>query len=75
MRSCKCEPSYEPKSMATYPLTVCSDAEDTLYVYAWRLEQEAALREAKGSGMTDDQVVNFVNGCKCMHDTKQILLE
>lgn len=38
------------------------DAEDTHYVYAWRLEQEAKLREEKGSGMTDEQVVEFVNG-------------
>lgn len=41
----------------------CSDAEDTQYVYAWRLEQEAALRASKGTGMTDEQVVKFVNGC------------
>ncbi|KAL8698114.1 MAG: hypothetical protein Q9201_006752 [Fulgogasparrea decipioides] len=40
-----------------------SDAEDTQYVYEWRLEQEAALRREKGSGMTDEEVVNFVNGC------------
>ncbi|KAK4554457.1 hypothetical protein LTR86_008311 [Recurvomyces mirabilis] len=38
------------------------DAEDTQYVYAWRLQQEAALRASKGTGMTDEQVVNFVNG-------------
>ncbi|KAK3116809.1 hypothetical protein LTR53_002444 [Teratosphaeriaceae sp. CCFEE 6253] len=38
------------------------DAEDTQYVYAWRLEQEAALRATKGSGMTEEQVVKFVNG-------------
>jgi pantothenate kinase-related protein Tda10 len=41
-----------------------SDAEYPLYVYDWRLQQEAALRAAKGRGMTDDQVVHFVNGCK-----------
>ena len=41
-----------------------SDAEDTQYVYNWRLQQEAALRASKGTGMTDEQVVNFVNGCK-----------
>ncbi|KAK4893570.1 hypothetical protein LTR27_008037 [Elasticomyces elasticus] len=39
-----------------------SDAEDTQYVYAWRQEQEAALRAAKGTGMTVEQVENFVNG-------------
>lgn len=45
-------------------LMSCSDAEDTLYVYHWREEQEAAMRAAKGTGMTPEQVVNFVNGCK-----------
>lgn len=40
------------------------DAENTQYVYDWRLQQEAALRAAKGTGMTDAQVINFVNGCK-----------
>ena len=38
------------------------DAEDTSCVYQWRLEQEVALRKSKGKGMTDDQVVDFVNG-------------
>lgn len=40
------------------------DADDTLYVYDWRLEQESAMRKAKGTGMSDEQVVNFVNGCE-----------
>ncbi|KAL8695609.1 MAG: hypothetical protein Q9224_003301 [Gallowayella concinna] len=38
------------------------DAEDPLYVYDWRLEQEAQLRRERGSGMTDEEVINFVNG-------------
>ncbi|GAB7362940.1 hypothetical protein MBLNU230_g3237t1 [Neophaeotheca triangularis] len=38
------------------------DAENTQFVYDWRLQQEAALRAAKGTGMTDEQVINFVNG-------------
>jgi D-glycerate 3-kinase len=38
------------------------DAEDTHYVYGWRLEQEKAMREVRGSGMTDDEVIAFVNG-------------
>lgn len=42
---------------------VNSDAEDLQYVYAWRLEQEAMLREEKGSGMTDEEVSKFVDGC------------
>ncbi|KAI9800834.1 MAG: hypothetical protein M1825_003617 [Sarcosagium campestre] len=37
------------------------DAQDTLYVYAWREEQEAALRAAKGVGMSPDEVTEFVN--------------
>jgi D-glycerate 3-kinase len=40
------------------------DAEDVQYVYGWRLEQEAKLRDEKGSGMSDNQVIEFVNGCK-----------
>lgn len=38
------------------------DAEQTKFVYDWRLEQEAALRREKGMGMSDDQVVRFVDG-------------
>lgn len=38
------------------------DAEDPLYVYEWRLEQEHNLKKAKGSGMTDEQVKQFVDG-------------
>jgi pantothenate kinase-related protein Tda10 len=40
------------------------DALDPQYVYNWRLEQEAGLRAMKGSGMTDEQVKKFVDGCK-----------
>ena len=40
------------------------DAVDTLFVYEWRLEQERALRKAKGFGMKDKQVIEFVNGCE-----------
>jgi D-glycerate 3-kinase len=42
----------------------CSDAENPLYVYDWRQQQEAAMRATKGTGMSEDQVNNFVNGCK-----------
>jgi D-glycerate 3-kinase len=38
------------------------DALETIYVYGWRLEQEAALRKDKGAGMTDEQVIKFVDG-------------
>jgi pantothenate kinase-related protein Tda10 len=40
------------------------DAVDTLFVYEWRLQQERALRKAKGTGMKDKQVIEFVNGCE-----------
>ena len=38
------------------------DAEETPFVYAWRLEQERHLWQTKGSGMTDSQVKAFVDG-------------
>jgi D-glycerate 3-kinase len=38
------------------------DAEETRVVYEWRLEQEAALRRERGSGMTDEEVRAFVDG-------------
>jgi D-glycerate 3-kinase len=37
------------------------DAADTAWVYGWRLQQEAGLRRETGSGMTDEQVVKFVD--------------
>jgi D-glycerate 3-kinase len=37
------------------------DAEHTQYVYEWRLQQEVALRRERGAGMTDEQVVKFVD--------------
>lgn len=38
------------------------DAADPMFAYQWRLEQEVSLRLSKGSGMTDEQVIDFVNG-------------
>jgi len=43
---------------------ICSDAENPSFVYDWRLQQERALRAVKGTGMTDEQVINFVNDCE-----------
>ncbi|KAK4125474.1 P-loop containing nucleoside triphosphate hydrolase protein [Parathielavia appendiculata] len=37
------------------------DAEDTEYVYAWRAEQEAQLRRERGAGMSEEQVIKFVD--------------
>ncbi len=38
------------------------NAQDICFVYAWRLQQEHAMKDAVGRGMTDDQVKNFVDG-------------
>ena len=40
-----------------------SDAVHMTDVYAWRQEQEAALRASKGMGMTDEEVIRFVDDC------------
>ncbi|KAI3332125.1 putative Uridine/cytidine kinase [Xylariaceae sp. AK1471] len=37
------------------------DAEDTEWVYDWRLEQEVLLRAQRGAGMSNEQVVRFVD--------------
>ena len=47
------------------------DAAVTGFVYSWRLEQEARMREEKGSGMSDEGVVEFVNGCKFPRRTER----
>ncbi|KAF7956821.1 hypothetical protein EAE96_004147 [Botrytis aclada] len=46
----------------TFDVFIHIDALDTQYVYAWRQEQEAALRREKGTGMTEEQVKIFVDG-------------
>lgn len=38
------------------------DAADPIFVYRWRMEQERALWQSKGCGMTEAQVTSFVNG-------------
>lgn len=38
------------------------DALDTQFVYKWRLQQEAEMRSATGRGMSDEQVISFVDG-------------
>jgi D-glycerate 3-kinase len=44
-------------------LTLSSDAQNPRFVYEWRQEQERTLRAAKGTGMTEEQVNHFVDGC------------
>ncbi|RDW61958.1 hypothetical protein BP6252_11391 [Coleophoma cylindrospora] len=38
------------------------DTEDLSNVYTWRMQQEKALRLAKGTSMMDDEVITFVKG-------------
>ncbi len=38
------------------------DASDPLFVYKWRLEQEATTKREKGAGMSDEEVRKFVDG-------------
>lgn len=38
------------------------DAADPLFVYKWRLEQEATTKREKGGGMSDEEVKKFVDG-------------
>lgn len=45
------------------PKTLISDAEDITYAYDWRIQQEHGLIASRGSGMTNDQVTEFVDGC------------
>ncbi|KAJ5851879.1 uncharacterized protein N7529_011264 [Penicillium soppii] len=40
-----------------------NDAENPSFVYEWRQEQERTLRATKGTGMTEEQVNQFVDGC------------
>lgn len=40
------------------------DATDTRLVYTWRQEAETQMIAAKGTGMTEEQVKRFVDGCK-----------
>lgn len=39
------------------------DAQNLHFVYEWRQEQERSLRASKGTGMTEEQVNHFVDGC------------
>lgn len=41
---------------------VSLDTNDLRNVYRWRMHQESELRKRKGTGMTDEQVIEFVQG-------------
>ncbi|KAK3390838.1 P-loop containing nucleoside triphosphate hydrolase protein [Podospora didyma] len=54
---------YAPVTVDLFDAFIHVDAEDTEYVYAWRLQQETQLRAERGTGgaMTDEQVIKFVD--------------
>lgn len=53
--------AYDAAVTRRFDAFIHLDAQQTPYVYAWRREQEAALRRERGTGMTDDQVNSFVD--------------
>ena len=46
----------------TFDVLVHIDTDDLTNVYRWRIEQEHATRRAKGQGLSDDAVIDFVRG-------------
>ena len=46
----------------TFDAFIHIDAQETGFVYEWRLEQERALRRDRGTGMSDEAVVRFIDG-------------
>jgi len=50
------------------------DAAELSYVYDWRIQQEHELIKLRGSGMTDEDVRAFINGCEQFRqDTEYIV--
>ncbi len=52
---------YE-KLWAYFNVFIHIDAHNPLFVYQWRLQQEATTKREKGGGMSDDEVRAFVDG-------------
>jgi D-glycerate 3-kinase len=52
---------YE-KLWAYFNVFIHIDALNPLFVYRWRLQQEATTKREKGGGMSDDEVKAFVDG-------------
>lgn len=50
------------------------DATDPMLVYTWRQEAETKMIAAKGTGMTEEQVKRFVDGCRCWVNIPSLLL-
>lgn len=53
---------YGPALMDRIDGLVALETRDLPNVYAWRLQQEAQLRREKGRGMTNEQVIRFIDG-------------
>ena len=45
-----------------FDMLVHLDTDDLVNVYRWRMQQEELLVKAKGTGMTREQVVEFIKG-------------
>ncbi|KAI9852842.1 MAG: hypothetical protein M1830_006768, partial [Pleopsidium flavum] len=63
------DPHVRPSSLPNYgtptqsiDIPPTSDAANMHDVYSWRQDQETALHASKGMGMSDEQVVKFVDG-------------
>ncbi|KAI2635079.1 putative Uridine/cytidine kinase [Xylaria nigripes] len=52
---------YDAAITTRFDAFIHIDAEETEWVYDWRLEQEVMLRAQRGAGMSDEQVVHFVD--------------
>ncbi|KAI5919848.1 P-loop containing nucleoside triphosphate hydrolase protein [Camillea tinctor] len=53
--------AYDGAATDLFDAFIHVDAEDLGWVYDWRVEQEGALRREKGAGMSDAEVVAFVD--------------
>ncbi|KAI6381995.1 hypothetical protein MCOR25_000876 [Pyricularia grisea] len=53
--------AYDDVLTNNFDAFVHIDAQQLEYVYDWRQEQEAQLRNERGTGMSDEQVVRFVD--------------
>eukprot|EP00051_Salpingoeca_urceolata_P000360 m.33730 g.33730 ORF g.33730 m.33730 type:complete len:298 (+) comp10495_c0_seq2:97-990(+) len=48
-------------------LLVVIEVPDIEWIVAWRLESERRLREAKGTGMTEEETHDYISRFACMH--------
>ncbi|RIB09276.1 P-loop containing nucleoside triphosphate hydrolase protein [Gigaspora rosea] len=53
--------NYEKEWYKFFDIFVHIDANDINYVYQWRLEQERNMKSLGNGGMTDEQVIDFID--------------